>query len=231
MHSGNVGHAQDLDTLIRASTFLRDLDDLAVRIIGGGARRERARRARASGSRPTRCGSCRTSRASCRSLSLSSADVHFVGLARGLAGYVVPSRLYGDPRRRAAGDRRRRGRERDGAARRARSAAASSIPPGRPVRCSRGRSGRAHDGEFDLAEMGRRARAFAEAEADRGDRDRPLPRRCCASSRRARDRRRGRLLGRRSPRSSGRTPRTRSRPRCSRASAAGPFAARTRRPP
>src|SRR5213078_3284541 len=28
-------------------------------------------------------------------LSLSSADVHVVGLAPGLAGYVVPSRLYG----------------------------------------------------------------------------------------------------------------------------------------
>ena len=50
MHSGNVGYAQDLDTLIRACTFLRDLNDLAVRIIGGGARREElvrlARRAR-----------------------------------------------------------------------------------------------------------------------------------------------------------------------------------------
>ena len=40
MHSGNVGHAQDLDTLIRSCLFLRDLDDLAVRIIGGGARRD-----------------------------------------------------------------------------------------------------------------------------------------------------------------------------------------------
>ena len=29
------------------------------------------------------------------SLSLSAADVHVVGLARGLSGYVVPSRLYG----------------------------------------------------------------------------------------------------------------------------------------
>jgi glycosyltransferase involved in cell wall biosynthesis len=29
------------------------------------------------------------------SLSLSSADLHYVGLARGLSGYVVPSRLYG----------------------------------------------------------------------------------------------------------------------------------------
>src|SRR6476469_2534873 len=38
MHSGNVGHAQDLDSLVRASTFLRDLDDLRIMIIGTGAR-------------------------------------------------------------------------------------------------------------------------------------------------------------------------------------------------
>ena len=38
MHSGNVGHAQNLDALVRATTFLRDLDDLTVMIIGGGAR-------------------------------------------------------------------------------------------------------------------------------------------------------------------------------------------------
>src|SRR5581483_7649788 len=30
MHSGNVGHAQNLDALVRATTFLRDLDDLVV---------------------------------------------------------------------------------------------------------------------------------------------------------------------------------------------------------
>ena len=29
------------------------------------------------------------------SLSLSSGDLHYVGLARGLSGFVVPSRLYG----------------------------------------------------------------------------------------------------------------------------------------
>src|SRR5260221_9347108 len=38
MHSGNVGHAQDLDSLVRAATFLRDLDDLRIVIIGSGAR-------------------------------------------------------------------------------------------------------------------------------------------------------------------------------------------------
>ena len=38
MHSGNVGHAQDLDTLVRAATFLRDLDGLEIVVIGFGAR-------------------------------------------------------------------------------------------------------------------------------------------------------------------------------------------------
>jgi colanic acid biosynthesis glycosyl transferase WcaI len=41
MHFGNVGHAQDLDTLIRATTLLRDLDDLVVPIIGVGVREPR----------------------------------------------------------------------------------------------------------------------------------------------------------------------------------------------
>ena len=39
MHSGNIGHAQNLDSLIRSATFLRDLDDLRIVLIGGGARR------------------------------------------------------------------------------------------------------------------------------------------------------------------------------------------------
>ena len=39
MHSGNIGHAQNLDALVRASTFLRDLDDLVIVLIGSGARR------------------------------------------------------------------------------------------------------------------------------------------------------------------------------------------------
>ena len=30
MHSGNVGHAQNLEGLVRAATFLRDLDDLEI---------------------------------------------------------------------------------------------------------------------------------------------------------------------------------------------------------
>ena len=96
MHSGNVGHAQNLDALVRAATFLRDLDDLTIAIVGDGARHadlvELAELlevgSTSSVSRPYQP----------RELlpqSLSSADVHVVGLARGLSGYVVPSRLYG----------------------------------------------------------------------------------------------------------------------------------------
>jgi glycosyltransferase involved in cell wall biosynthesis len=94
MHSGNVGHAQNLDALIRAGTFLRDLEDLRIAIIGGGARRDELKalarllevdQVRFLGYQPREL----------LPFSLSSADVHVVGLARGLAGLVVPSRLYG----------------------------------------------------------------------------------------------------------------------------------------
>ena len=95
MHSGNVGHAQDLDTLVRAATFLRDLDRLRILVVGFGARYgeltdlaerlEVTDKIRFLGYQPRER----------LSLSLSSTDLHYVGLARGLAGYVVPSRLYG----------------------------------------------------------------------------------------------------------------------------------------
>ena len=38
MHSGNVGHAQDVETLVRAGTFLRDLPDVRIVVIGYGAK-------------------------------------------------------------------------------------------------------------------------------------------------------------------------------------------------
>jgi glycosyltransferase involved in cell wall biosynthesis len=94
MHSGNVGHAQDLDTLVRAADRLRDLDDLVVLIVGLGARRaEVMRLAEQLGLDNVRFLPYQPRER--LSESLSSADVHVVGLAPGLAGYVVPSRLYG----------------------------------------------------------------------------------------------------------------------------------------
>jgi glycosyltransferase involved in cell wall biosynthesis len=95
MHSGNVGHAQDLDTLVRAATFLRDLERLQIMVIGFGARHGELTRL---AQRLEVTGMVRLLGYQPRerlSLSLSSGDLHFVGLARGLSGFVVPSRLYG----------------------------------------------------------------------------------------------------------------------------------------
>jgi glycosyltransferase involved in cell wall biosynthesis len=95
MHSGNVGHAQNLDALLRAFTFLRDLPDVRLVIIGDGARyqeltalAERLDIGEQSVFMPYQ-------KREVLPQSLSTADVHVVGLARGLSGYVVPSRLYG----------------------------------------------------------------------------------------------------------------------------------------
>jgi len=164
MHSGNVGHAQDLDTLIRACTFLRDLDNLAVRIIGGGARREElVQLARRLSAEKVRFMAWQPYEL--RSLSISSADIHVVGLARGLAGYVVPSRLYGvlatgRPVIAAAEA------ESETAQLVASVGCGVVVPPGDPFALARAIRA-AHDGEFDLAQMGKRAREYAESEADR----------------------------------------------------------------
>ena len=94
MHSGNVGHAQNLDALIVATTHLRDLDGLAVPIIGFGARsRELEELTKQLGADRVRF--LEYQPRECLSESLSAADIHYVGLAPGLSGYVVPSRLYG----------------------------------------------------------------------------------------------------------------------------------------
>jgi colanic acid biosynthesis glycosyl transferase WcaI len=94
MHSGNVGHAQNLDSLVRATTFLRDLDDLTVLVVGFGARYEElVRLAKRLESDAVRFLPYQPREVLAQSL--GSADVHVVGLSSGLSGYVVPSRLYG----------------------------------------------------------------------------------------------------------------------------------------
>ena len=164
MHSGNIGHAQDLDALVRATTFLRDLDDLVVAVIGGGARHQDlltltelldADRVRFLGYQPRET----------LSLSLSAASVHVVGLARGLSGYVVPSRLYGilaagRPVIVAADEDSETAQvvEREGCG--------VVVPPGRPELLAEAIRA-AHDGRLDLEEMGRRGREYVTREADR----------------------------------------------------------------
>jgi glycosyltransferase involved in cell wall biosynthesis len=164
MHSGNVGHAQDLDSLVRAATFMRDLERLRIVVIGRGARQaelgELAERLEVE-----RLAFLPYQPRSSLSQSLSAADVHVVGLAPGLAGYVVPSRLYGilsvgRPVIAAADE------ESETAQLVARIGCGVVLPPGRPellaeaIRAAEG-------GELDLAAMGKRGREWVEREADR----------------------------------------------------------------
>ena len=164
MHSGNVGHAQNLDMLVRASTLLRDLDDLAIVIIGTGARHAElvglAQRLETDAVRflPYQPRDVLGS-------SLSSADVHVVGLAKGLSGYVVPSRVYGIM---AAGRPLIVAAEQSSETVQIvqSTGAGVVVEPGR-VDLLAAALRDAHAGRYDLAEMGRRARAYAEEEADR----------------------------------------------------------------
>ena len=95
MHSGNIGHAQDLDTLVRAATFLRDLESLRIVLIGFGARHGEVTRLAERLEVTDTVRFLGYQRREVLPLSLASADLHYVGLARGLSGFVVPSRVYG----------------------------------------------------------------------------------------------------------------------------------------
>jgi len=164
MHSGNVGHAQDLDSLVRAATFLRDLDDLRIMIIGTGARHAEL----VSLAELLEVDQVQFLYYQSRGVlpqSLSAADVHVVGLAPGLAGYVVPSRLYGilavaRPVIVAAEA------ESETVQVVQRVGCGLVVPPGRPELLARAIRD-AHDGKYDLERMGRLGREWVTAEADR----------------------------------------------------------------
>lgn len=164
MHSGNVGQAQNLDALVRAASFLRDLDRLTITIVGEGSRRselmELAQRLETDQVvflpyQPREV----------LSRSLSSADLHVVGLARGLSGYVVPSRLYGilsvGRPVIVAADAESETAQIVGAV-----GCGVVVTPGRPELLADAIR-RAYEGQLDLEEMGRRGRKYVTADADR----------------------------------------------------------------
>jgi colanic acid biosynthesis glycosyl transferase WcaI len=158
MHFGNVGHAQDLDTLVRATTLLRDLDDLVVPIIGVGARLTELQEL-ADTLEADKILFLPWQEYERRAEPISAAHLHVVGLALGLAGYIVPSRMWGvlaagRPVIAAAED------ESETAAVVRETGCGVVVPPGNPLRLAQAIR-EAHDGGYDLEEMGRRAREFA----------------------------------------------------------------------
>ena len=165
MHSGNIGHAQDLDALVRAATFLRDLDSLRIVVIGFGARHGEVTRL---AQRLEVTGAVRFLDYQPREvlpLSLASGDLHYVGLARGLSGFVVPSRLYGIL---AAGRPVLVSADADSETARLVEEVGCGmvVPPGHPELVA-GVIRDVTEGRLDLEGMGERGREWVEREADR----------------------------------------------------------------
>jgi glycosyltransferase involved in cell wall biosynthesis len=94
MHSGNVGLSQDLETVIEAADLLRDEPDVLFAIVGDGASKASLQAsALERGLRNVEFLPFQDRED--LSESLGAADVHLVGLRSGLAGAIVPSKVYG----------------------------------------------------------------------------------------------------------------------------------------
>jgi colanic acid biosynthesis glycosyl transferase WcaI len=94
MHSGNVGMSQDVDALLDVADRLRDLPDVVIAIVGEGARKKFLQ----SETERRRLPNVRffPYQPKARLIdSFATADVFIVSLKQGLAGFIVPSKLYG----------------------------------------------------------------------------------------------------------------------------------------
>ena len=94
MHSGNIGLSQDLDTLLDAAALLHGERGIVFVVIGDGVRRP-ALEARARAQRLDQVRFLPHQPMKSLSDAFGSADVFVVSLKRGLAGSIVPSKLYG----------------------------------------------------------------------------------------------------------------------------------------
>lgn len=94
MHSGNIGLSQGLESVVEAAAYLREFPDIQMVFVGEGVKKP------ALEARVWDLGLSNVCFLPCQpkeSLrdSFASADVFVVSLNRGLAGYIVPSKLYG----------------------------------------------------------------------------------------------------------------------------------------
>ncbi len=94
MHSGNIGLSQSLETIVEAAALLKALPDVHVVFQGDGVKRpDLERQVAARGL--TNVSFLPFSPKSALGESFAAADLFIVSLQRGLAGYIVPSKLYG----------------------------------------------------------------------------------------------------------------------------------------
>jgi glycosyltransferase involved in cell wall biosynthesis len=94
MHSGNIGLSQDVEKVVESARILKDKRDIVFLIIGEGNKKPTLeRKAKEWGLdnviflpyQPKEF----------LKYSFSAADLFIISLKRGLAGYIVPSKLYG----------------------------------------------------------------------------------------------------------------------------------------
>jgi glycosyltransferase involved in cell wall biosynthesis len=93
-HSGNLGLSQELESTVEAASLLQDLSDLVVVFQGDGVMRS-ALEAQARSAGLTNVRFLPFASRADLSASFASADAFVVSLQRGLAGFIVPSKLYG----------------------------------------------------------------------------------------------------------------------------------------
>ena len=94
MHSGNLGLSQGLETIVQAAAQLKPFPDIQIVFVGDGVKRP----ALEEQVRVTRLDNVRFLPYQPKERlaeSFAAADVFIVSLKRGLAGYIVPSKLYG----------------------------------------------------------------------------------------------------------------------------------------
>jgi glycosyltransferase involved in cell wall biosynthesis len=94
MHSGNIGLSQGLEVLVEAAEELKGFDDIEVVFVGEGVKKAGLQDVvRARGLRNVRFLPFQP-KEGLRD-SFASADVFVISLKQGMAGYIVPSKLYG----------------------------------------------------------------------------------------------------------------------------------------
>ncbi len=94
MHSGNIGLSQGLEIVVQAASYLRGFPDIEVVFVGEGVKKAQLQeQVRTMGLTNVRFLPYQPKET--LKDSFASADVFVVSLKKGLAGYIVPSKLYG----------------------------------------------------------------------------------------------------------------------------------------